>query len=388
MVVARPGPESLDARGPGHDQDLVAAAENLDDLGGQPGRRLAGHPAGKLAGAMADLRLGVLEIRVEVGPLELGVDQRQDRGVVALDVGLVGGADLLGVLVRGGFPPGGNGNGSLARMTSPAGPLAQRRERLELRPDCSRCVGLCCVAPGFAVSADFALDKPAGVPCPHLEDDFRCGIHGELRTRGFPGCAAFDCLGAGQKVTQQTFRGRDWRSGNKQAMFASFAVMRQLHELAWYLTEAIERSPATDGLSGALDEVLEATKGHPNALRATDTVGLRERSNVLLTAASEQIRSQLGRPLLDRRGADLMGAKLAGADLRGANLRGAALIGARLRGADLRLADLTGADLRGADIVGADLSDALFLTPSQLDAARGDAATTIPPWLAHPPYPG
>ena len=47
-------------------------------------------------------------------------------------------------------------------------------ERAHLRADCSRCAGLCCVAPPFAASADFAFDKPAGQPCRHLRADFRC----------------------------------------------------------------------------------------------------------------------------------------------------------------------------------------------------------------------
>jgi hypothetical protein len=44
--------------------------------------------------------------------------------------------------------------------------------RQQLRADCRRCVGLCCVAPAFVASADFALDKPAGRACPHLSADF------------------------------------------------------------------------------------------------------------------------------------------------------------------------------------------------------------------------
>jgi uncharacterized protein YjbI with pentapeptide repeats len=51
---------------------------------------------------------------------------------------------------------------------------------------------------------------------------------------------------------------------------------------------------------------------------------------------------------------------------------------ADLRGDDLRLADVTGADLRGADVRGADLATTLFLSPSQLEAARGDASTRLP----------
>jgi uncharacterized protein YjbI with pentapeptide repeats len=80
----------------------------------------------------------------------------------------------------------------------------------------------------------------------------------------------------------------------------------------------------------------------------------------------------------------LLGARLRGADLRRATFRGALLVGADLRGADLRGADLLGADLRGADLTGADLRDTLFLTATQVAAARGDAGTRLPPALARP----
>jgi len=110
-----------------------------------------------------------------------------------------------------------------------------------LRADCANCAALCCVAPGFSASADFAIDKAPGQPCPHLDAGFRCSIHAQLRPRGFPGCAAYDCFGAGQHVTQSTFGGSDWRRqpGIAAEMFASFAVMRPLHELLWYVTEAL-----------------------------------------------------------------------------------------------------------------------------------------------------
>jgi uncharacterized protein YjbI with pentapeptide repeats len=242
-----------------------------------------------------------------------------------------------------------------------------------LRADCTRCFALCCVAPAFAASADFAIDKPAGRPCPNLRADFRCGIHDDLRERGFSGCTVYDCFGAGQQVAQVTFGGRDWRQapGTAARMFAVFGVMRQLHELLWYLTEALAlpaARPLHDELRRALAETERLTGGSPNDLMALDVAGHREAVNVLLLRASELARA--GRDGADHRGADLVGRNLRGADLRGANLRGASLIAADLRGADLRLADLTGADLRGADLRDADLTGALFLTQAQLDAAR------------------
>jgi hypothetical protein len=83
--------------------------------------------------------------------------------------------------------------------------------RADLRADCAQCFGLCCVAPAFTASADFAITKPAGRPCPNLGVGFGCGIHDRLRDSGFGGCAVYDCFGAGQKVAQVTFGGRDWR---------------------------------------------------------------------------------------------------------------------------------------------------------------------------------
>lgn len=273
-------------------------------------------------------------------------------------------------------------------------------DRSELRADCERCVGLCCVAPALTASADFAIDKPAGQPCPNLRPDFRCGIHDQLRQRGFPGCTAYDCFGAGQHVTQVTFAGRDWRTpGVAAQLFAAFGVMRQLHELLWYLTEALAL-PAARPMRDELDRAAAETgrlAGHgPDALAGLDSLGglddldgldvgaHRTEVGALLRRVSELARAGLGgRGLV---GADLVGRNLRGADLRGADLRGACLIGADLTGADLRLADLIGADLRAAQLSGADLGTALFLTQPQVASAKGDSGTALPAWISRPAH--
>jgi uncharacterized protein YjbI with pentapeptide repeats len=260
-----------------------------------------------------------------------------------------------------------------------------------LRADCGRCFGLCCVAPAFSASADFAIDKPAGHPCPHLQPDFRCGIHEDLRDRGFRGCAVYDCFGAGQQVSQVTFGGRDWRQDPQAAaqMCEVFGVMRQLHELLWHITAALALEPA-QAIHGQLRRALKATEAMTqrpaDALLALDTEKHREEVNALLLRASELMRAQVPGQKRDYRGADLSGADLNNARLEGANFRGARLIGAGLRRADLSLADLTGADLRGADVREAGLATSLFLTQSQLDAAMGDIGTRLPPSLARPAH--
>ena len=281
-------------------------------------------------------------------------------------------------------------------MSQPAGPqegASDRRSRL--RADCSRCAGLCCVAPAFVASADFALTKPAGQACPHLSGDFSCGIHAELRPRGFPGCSVYDCFGAGQQVVQVSFGGQSWRDQPELAtqMFATFHRVRQLHELLWYLSEA-RALPAAAPLHPALDQAIAVverlTAAAPEELAEVDLAAERRAVDPLLARASELARAGVGSPRArrrwDRPGADLMGRDLRRLDLGGCNLRGAYLIWADLRGAALHLTDLLGADLRSTDVRGTDLTTSLFLTQFQVNAARGDATTNLPDGLQRPPH--
>jgi uncharacterized protein YjbI with pentapeptide repeats len=266
-----------------------------------------------------------------------------------------------------------------------------RGGRPRLQADCASCFGLCCVALPFTASADFAIDKEAGQPCLHLRADFRCGIHALLRDRGFPGCAVFDCFGAGQQVSQVTFGGRDWREAPDTAtqMFAIFPIMRQLHELLWYLTEALRMPPARpihNELRHALIRVDRLTRSSPDALMDTDMAALRAGVHPLLQQTSELVRAALPGRKRRHHGADLIGANLKGADLRAADLHGAYLIAADLRDADLRLADLRGADLRNADLSGCSLTDAIFLTQPQINSAKGDLVTRLPAMLRRPPH--
>ncbi|WP_406389800.1 pentapeptide repeat-containing protein [Streptomyces sp. NBC_00887] len=265
-------------------------------------------------------------------------------------------------------------------------------ERDDLRADCANCFGLCCVALTLTASADFAINKDAGEPCRNLRGDFRCGIHTQLRPKGFSGCTVYDCFGAGQKVSQETYDGRDWRAApdTAQQMFQVFPVMRRLHELLWYLTEALAlpaAGPLRTELRSALDSTERLTRGSAEVLSELDVSAHRDEVASLLLRTSELARAVVPRrKKRNHRGADLIGSRLRGADLQGADLRGAYLIAADLRGADLRLADLIGADFRDAELSGADLTGALFLTQAQLNAAKGDTATRLPPSLTRPAH--
>ncbi|MEO6712077.1 MAG: pentapeptide repeat-containing protein, partial [Mycobacteriales bacterium] len=188
--------------------------------------------------------------------------------------------------------------------------------RLDLVGDCGNCFGLCCVALPFAASADFAITKPASVPCPNLRTDFRCGIHRTLTQQGFRGCAAYDCFGAGQQVSQVTFSGHDWRTdpGTAQRMYDAFATMRLLHELLWYLTEALALDAARalhEEIAAALAATRRLTAQPADVLSHLDVEAHRAGIATVLRRVSEIVRADAPAAGIDYRGADLGGARLA-----------------------------------------------------------------------------
>jgi len=134
-----------------------------------------------------------------------------------------------------------------------------------MRADCARCVALCCVSLAFDRSELFAFDKPAGLPCPHLLSNHRCGIHADLERRGLAGCARYDCFGAGQRVTEELFGGRSWREDPALAvpMFDAFRAMRLVHELLLLLETAgnIPMTPEQARKRGELQHVLQPRGG-------------------------------------------------------------------------------------------------------------------------------
>lgn len=264
-----------------------------------------------------------------------------------------------------------------------------RRAAVSLRADCSSCHALCCVVPAFSRSAQFAITKAAGTPCPNLDGN-DCSIHAGLRDAGFSGCAAYDCFGAGQRVTAEVLGGRDWRGSAETLALARQAlpVARRWHEVAWHLDHAA-RLHGVDVLRESLIAARDTAIGLatrpvlPDGQPDLDCQ--RIEMDQLLRRASELARAPW-RDAKDLRGASLVAADLSGTDLRGADLRGAVLLGADLRRAKLEGADLTGADLRAADLRDADLWGVLFCTSAQLESARGNAATRLPVGVERPAH--
>jgi hypothetical protein len=127
--------------------------------------------------------------------------------------------------------------------------------RPDLVPDCTRCAALCCVWCAFDASDDFAFSKPAGVACRYLRRDHRCAIHDQLAGRGLPGCAAYDCHGAGPRATRLFAASRLTDRERHDA----FLVLRDVHELLWLLTGAAALCPVSQpALAAELADAIEA----------------------------------------------------------------------------------------------------------------------------------
>jgi hypothetical protein len=246
-------------------------------------------------------------------------------------------------------------------------------------------------------SGDFPLDKPAGDPCTNLDEHDACSIHSGLRNHGFKGCTAFDCFGAGQKVSQRTFGGRSWRDdpSTRAEMFDTFPVVRRLHELLWYLDEAIvlvEPKHDPTPWRTAFEHVQNLSNQPSERLVALDVDHEFDAVRSLLIDASKIARNAFLPEGEERRGrppgpgSNLAGARMNGADLRGLSLRGSNAIAADFSHARLQRCDLLGVDLRDANLSGANLAGAIYLTQMQVNSANGDATTVLPAGFSRPSH--
>jgi hypothetical protein len=164
-----------------------------------------------------------------------------------------------------------------------------------LKADCSACVALCCVVPPFDASQGFGFDKPAESPCHHLCADHRCGIHDALIPRGFDGCVAFDCLGAGQRLTAmavERFGSADWRARPEVArwLFAAYPRMRQTQE--WLARLSLAALLTQQVALQALATELEADAQRWPDWTAAEQAGWQGRVQAALAPLAENRRSR------------------------------------------------------------------------------------------------
>jgi hypothetical protein len=130
----------------------------------------------------------------------------------------------------------------------------------DFRGDCGRCAALCCLWLSFEPGELFGFDKAAGEACRHLRGQ-RCAIHARLARSGMRGCAAYDCLGAGQLATAM-FAGLDAAAPSiRRAQERAFAQLRQIQALRL----ALHRAGLANG--AAERRLAEATTSYAALLR-------------------------------------------------------------------------------------------------------------------------
>ncbi len=263
----------------------------------------------------------------------------------------------------------------------------------DLKIDCSKCFGFCCVALYFSTMDNFPEDKEAGKPCKNLNKDFTCKIHKDLSEKNLKGCINYDCFGAGQKVDQNIYKGTSWNISSYQAqeMYDVFIAVKNLQEMIWYLYDGITFTEKED-LKLKIENMIKETESLTNC-SAKDILNIkieehRNKVNYLLKEVRSHLRKRISsskksdNPL----GFDFIGKDFRKKNLIGENLAGALLMGANLQNVDLSGVIIIGADMRDIDIRGCNLENTMFLTQAQINSAIGNSKTKLPVFIDRPSY--
>lgn len=259
----------------------------------------------------------------------------------------------------------------------------------ELRIDCARCSGLCCVALYFAKCDGFPRDKVAGEPCKNLGEDFKCTIHADLITQNMKGCLAYECFGAGPKVTNAIYKGSNWKDSKQivNSQFDVFVVVWKLHQMLWYLLESttiVSEEGKQLHIESTIEELRKLTKRPPEEILQIKIETYRERVNEILKDTGRFVSNRVNKREDSKKGKEFMGKNFKKANLDGKDFSMSLLIAANLEGCSLRGTNFLGADLRDANLKNTDLRESIFLTQTQINSAKGNKTTKLPEMLVLP----
>lgn len=257
--------------------------------------------------------------------------------------------------------------------------------------DCEKCCGLCCVALYFTKSDGFPEDKEAGTPCKYLRDDYNCKIYSKLSKQGMKGCMAYDCFGAGQFVTSHLNSLPDWYNiSSKEAaeIFDTYLVVLRVHQTLWYLTQCsilqLPRSEKEQAKS-LINEGCSLIE-KPSAILSVldlDAQPFYEKSNEYLKHICVTYQTY-NRNISEIKNKNFMGKNMQRKNLKKLDFSMSLLIAANLTQANLSGTNFLGADMRDTNICGTDLSQSLFLTQIQINTAKGNKDSILPPYLHKP----
>lgn len=252
---------------------------------------------------------------------------------------------------------------------------------------CHECCGLCCIALCFFKMDGFPEDKCAGVACSHLQSDTMCDVHAALAVKGYRGCIGYDCFGAGQYVTQHLYHGTlsFEKPRQREELYAVFLLVYQLFQIRYFLEETLCISIVQQYHSQAIHLLCEAEEicaGSRKRLLQFDIDDYHTRVSTILKKASRQLTDYLNslpitKPLLNKTWHHH--------DFRGCDLSMSLLIQTTFDTCLFAGTNVLGADTRDCQFLNCDLRDAVFLTQSQLNHAKGDHRTRLPAHLQYPP---
>ena len=268
--------------------------------------------------------------------------------------------------------------------------IHERNDKIweHMKSDCSKCSGLCCTALYFSKIDGFPKDKDSGQPCTNLLKDYRCKIHSQLEKQKMKGCIGYDCLGAGQQVTQVIYQGKTWNDIPNQSteIFDVFIIVFQLYQIRYYLIEAmslISAKPLVKSIQCLIEENIKMCHYRPNSILSVDLEQYRLRANHIL----KQVCKLLFQSIHSEKKkvpANFLGGNFKGQDMSGADLSTKLLIAANFEKCLFNGTIFLGADTRDANFSNADLSEAVFLTQGQVNSAKGNRNTKLPYHLDYP----
>ena len=255
--------------------------------------------------------------------------------------------------------------------------------------NCRSCSGLCCVALYFSKSDGFPKDKKAGIACKNLQPDYQCKVYPQLSEQGLKGCMAYDCFGAGQYVTSYIKDLPNWRTiSQKEAeqIFNSFLAVMRVYQTLWYLSQCfILQLPQSEKKQAGLliDEGNKLIDIPLERLAVLDVQPFCGKSNNYLRHICTIFQSYF--PDSGKVSSkNYIGKNLKQKNLKGKDFSMSLLIAANLAQSNLYGANFLGADTRDTNICNTDLSQCLFLTQIQINSAKGNNKTILPPYLHRP----
>jgi len=256
----------------------------------------------------------------------------------------------------------------------------------QLKSDCSKCSGLCCVALFFSKIDGFPENKIAGKACSHLMTDYCCNIHCQLTKQKMKGCIGYDCFGAGQHVTQSVYQGKTWNDLFEQSaeIFDVFTVVFQLHQIRYFLIESmlfsivkpLEKEIHTlyvENIKICHSSIKEILSFDLEKYKTTVNLVLKQLCNLLLRNTNNKESS-----------IEFFGKSFKGKNMSGINLSSKLLIAANFEDCLFNGTIFLGADTRDTNFSNANLSESIFLTQGQINSAKGNRNTKLPKHLDYP----